>query len=127
MVKAFLYRFTQLTWGIIQTFLGFLLFLLNIKNKHQSYNGAIITYWPKKVGISLGMFIFSYQDKDMIRHEYGHTIQSLFLGPLYLIIVGIPSFIWANLPYFINKRKNEHITYDSFIIEKNANILGDLL
>jgi len=26
-------------------------------------------------------------------HEYGHTIQSIILGPLYLLIIGIPSSI----------------------------------
>lgn len=28
---------------------------------------------------------------QLLVHEYGHTIQSLMLGPLYLAIIGIPS------------------------------------
>jgi len=30
-----------------------------------------------------------------ISHEYGHSVQSMYLGWLYLIIIGIPSFITA--------------------------------
>lgn len=28
-----------------------------------------------------------------IKHEYGHTIQSKYLGWLYLIIIGLPSIV----------------------------------
>ena len=28
-------------------------------------------------------------------HEYGHTVQSMILGPFYLLAVGLPSIIWA--------------------------------
>ena len=30
-----------------------------------------------------------------IKHEYGHTIQSKWLGWLYLLVIGLPSIIWA--------------------------------
>lgn len=48
--------------------------------------------------ISLGNYIitnpYEYQITDMlIRHEYGHQRQSLYLGPLYLLIIGIPSLV----------------------------------
>lgn len=50
-------------------------------------------------GVSLGSFIFwtpaanryKHLDNDCLMHELGHARQSLFLGPLYLIIIGIPS------------------------------------
>jgi hypothetical protein len=52
-------------------------------------------------GVSLGFFVFLsnvyYSDKDTVKHEYGHTIQSLWWGPLYLIVIGIPSAICNNL------------------------------
>ena len=28
-----------------------------------------------------------------VKHEYGHAIQSVYLGPLYLIIIGLPSVL----------------------------------
>lgn len=52
--------------------------------------------------VSLGSHIFISNcvgwKKDLtIAHELGHTVQSLYLGPLYLIVVGIPSILWASI------------------------------
>lgn len=49
--------------------------------------------------VSLGLFVFwSKDDTPYVRiteankeHEYGHSIQSRMLGPLYLPLVGVPS------------------------------------
>jgi hypothetical protein len=59
-----------------------------------------VTDSKKMSGISLGEIIIlrrTMMDKDTVAHEYGHSIQSLFFGPLYLIIVGIPSAVFNNL------------------------------
>ncbi len=61
----------------------------------------------------------------LLIHEYGHTIQSLILGPFYLIIIGIPSTLWGFLPSLNKKRKNEGLSYFSFYTEKWANYLGE--
>ena len=61
----------------------------------------------------------------LLIHEYGHTIQSLILGPLYLIVIGIPSTLWGFLPFLNKKRKSEGISYFSFYTEKWANHLGE--
>lgn len=51
-------------------------------------------------GISLGRYVlinstlFSV-DIRVAKHERGHSIQSMILGPLYLFVVGIPSLLWA--------------------------------
>jgi hypothetical protein len=44
---------------------------------------------------SLGQFIFinPLATRNVIRHETGHSVQSLYLGPLYLLFVGLPSVI----------------------------------
>ena len=43
-------------------------------------------------GVTLGSFINTVnKDRDLVRHEYGHVIQSQKLGLLYLPVVGIPS------------------------------------
>lgn len=60
-----------------------------------------------------------------MEHEYGHTIQSLILGPLYLIIIGIPSTLWGFLPCCNVKRKAKSISYFSFFTEKWANFFGE--
>ena len=85
--------------------------------------GAIVFIKRKSCGsVTLGSHIFlSPRATDItVRHEWGHTRQSLILGPLYLIVIGIPSIIWAathrtiapNTPYF------------NFFTEKWANRLG---
>lgn len=63
--------------------------------------------------------------KRLLVHEYGHTIQSLILGPLYLIVIGIPSTLWGFLPNLHKKRKDEQISYFSFFTEGWANRLGE--
>lgn len=55
-----------------------------------------------KGGISLGPFAFvsKYSSKTTICHEFdGHTVDSKWMGPLYLFIVGIPSILNAWLGF----------------------------
>lgn len=59
----------------------------------------------------------------LLVHEYGHTIQSLILGPLYLIIIGILSTLWGFLGG--KKRRDKQIPYGSFFTERWANHLGE--
>ena len=91
MIKMLLYL-----WQLPQNILGLLVIL---------FTGAFKTkdgrYWVtgKGVfGVSLGSFII-FGDmngryipvEQTIMHEQGHQRQSLYLGPLYLIIIGLPS------------------------------------
>lgn len=73
-------------------------------------------------GVSLGNFILLdsdvYHDNNTYRHEYGHHIQSLYLGWLYLFIIGIPSAI-----HNLISRKSR-CNYYHFYTEKWANKLG---
>jgi len=141
-MKAVLYIVWQCTWGILQTLLGFAHFLIYIKCKHYFYHGAIVTEWNNKSSVSLGLFVFVTAEpyfyeklkeeysmeelsKRLLVHEYGHTIQSLLLGPLYLIVIGIPSTLWGFLPYYNNKRKKEGLSYFSCFTESWANAWGE--
>lgn len=144
-IKTLAYFICQWTWGIVQSLLGFIVFLLHIKdNKHYWFHGAFVSVWNKKSSVSLGMFIFItkepyFYDKlkaqynkaelsqRLLVHEYGHTIQSLILGPLYLIVMGIPSTIWGFLPNLSKQRHEKEISYFSFFTEKWANYLGELV
>lgn len=138
----FLYRIWQCTWGVLQTLLGLIVFLLQRKEQHYSYHGAMVTVWKNKSSVSLGMFIFVTSEPyfaekfagkmrvdelsdRLLVHEYGHTIQSLILGPLYLIVIGIPSTLWGFLPNLNRKRREEQISYFEFFTEKWANSLGE--
>lgn len=141
-MKGTLYFIWQWTWGVIQSSLGLVNFMLHIRDKHYFYHGAVITEWQDKSSVSLGMFVFVtsqpfFYDKlkseytmeelsqRLLVHEYGHTIQSLILGPLYLILIGIPSTLWGFLPSLNKKRKTERLSYFSFFTEKWANNLGE--
>lgn len=122
-----LYYFIQFSWGVIQNIIGLLLFLIlyiiNPKRRIKMYKQNIVTFWNNEYGLSLGIFIFVGSDnKKLLMHEYGHSIQSLIFGPLYLIVVGIPSLLWALL--FSKYRKNKNISYGKFYTEKWANKLG---
>ena len=121
-----IYWFLQCTWGIIQTFLGFVVFLVHIRDHHYMYKNSVCTEWKRDTGLSLGLFIFVWPDDTRVCvHEYGHTIQSAILGPLYLPVIGIPSAIWANLPALQKRRSREHLSYYRFFPEKWANRLGE--
>ena len=138
-----MYMLLQWIWGLPQTLVGAILFVMNKDFPHYSYKGAIITQWKSKSSVSLGMFLFVTDDpffyypklrmeydedqfsKMLIVHEYGHTIQSLIFGPFYLFAVGIPSFAWGFLPVFVRKRTVNGVSYFSAYPEKWANKLGE--
>ena len=121
-----LYTVIQLTWGIIQNILGYILFMINITREHYLYRGSIVTVWGKHGSMCLGLFIFMDKNADIrvLNHEYGHSIQSCILGPLYLIVIGIPSYLWANIQYLRNYRDNKRVSYYTFYPERWANHLS---
>lgn len=57
-----------------------------------------------------------------IHHEYGHTRQSLYLGWLYLLIIGLPSITWAWL--HSSFKCFSTVSYYDFYTEKWADWLG---
>ena len=146
------YNALQWTWGLPQTLAGAVLYYRHRNDVHFDYKGARATVWERDAGVSLGKFIFipgkdtasktpsSGQDKSsgsdplpasagsvnrfLLDHEYGHTIQSLMLGPLYFFLIGAPSFAWNRLPYFAQMRKKTGKSYYSAVFERTANILG---
>lgn len=88
-------------WQLPQNLLGLFL-LLWFKHEKVFYklNGRLFYYTSEMSGgISLGNYIILRRNNNnrVIRHEYGHTIQSRILGPLYLLVIGLPSIIHAAL------------------------------
>ena len=82
-------------WQAPQNVIGLLLLLFYKKEKqYHSLNGRLFFFTEEMPsGISFGNYIIiNREDRgDDMRHEYGHSIQSRILGPLYLIIIGLPS------------------------------------
>lgn len=101
--------FRQWTWELPQTLLGFIIMALLAvfstvdKGRAHLLTGQVIvvrTFAP--IFVSLGRYVIVNHlvGHKTRHHEYGHCMQSAKLGPLYLIIVGVPSFTMAVISRF---------------------------
>ena len=118
-------------WQLPQNLLGLILLLfMKPYVSKEKYKGITYVVSSKMSGgISLGNYIILskyYGDKtkhqNVWDHEWGHTRDSRMFGPLYLLVIGLPSLIWAWLygaviPYTTNG-------YYKFYTEKRADRLG---
>ena len=88
-------EFIMWIWQIPQNLLGLVMILCYKREKvYHRLNGRIFYYTDEMPsGISLGNYIImNREDKeDGMRHEYGHTVDSRRWGPLYLLVIGLPS------------------------------------
>ena len=128
-LKRVIFVLINCTWGIGATLVGLVFFLINIKKPHRSYRGAVDTRWNMRAGLSLGLFIFTPEENvdcsGPIRvHEYGHCIQNMVLGPL-MLLVGVVSVLWGNLPYFARLRRSRNIPYTKCFVESWASRWGE--
>lgn len=121
--------FLQFTWGILQTVAGIIIGLLlelsgRVERVDEYKQHFVIRFRGKHAwGVSLGAVIIlhtAYGSKT-VAHEYGHCCQSAMLGPLYLVIVGIPSFLRACLWRLL---KLPHSQYYAGYPERWADRLG---
>lgn len=110
-------------WQFPQNLLGFIIIKLGKANKYYHITN-IYTCHCFYAGVSLGKYIIfdnrCITEDNNIKHEMGHQKQSLYLGWLYLIIIGIPSVI-GNLIYRIKKFKYYELPW-----EKWADKLGNV-
>lgn len=127
-MKHILFWLWQWTWGFPQTFVGFIVYLICRKCPHGTYRSCITTRWNNRGSMGMGMFLFLGSEDPQVRvHEFGHSAQSLILGPLFLPVMGIPSLLWCNLPPCRRLRKKKNISYYRFYPESTANYLGSLV
>ena len=101
-MKKILVWFLAFTWELPQTLFALVLmvFLKTTPLDHKKrirrvHSNSYLTCF------SLGEFIFfrwkdigAWDWEETQRHELGHSVQSRILGPLYLLLVGLPSVIW---------------------------------
>lgn len=103
-------------WQLPQIIIGFFVRLFTGATKNGDYYN-----WKSNTGLSLSsyfMFVYANASETVKLHEYGHSIQSKILGWFYLIIIGLPSLIWACI------WKKTGKSYYWFYTESWANILG---
>lgn len=121
-----LLTFILVLWQLPQCLLGAVIWLVcRIKKRPSKYFvGRTLTEWGLNSGLSLGYFVFvcEYADDNIKLHEWGHTKQSQYLGWLYLLVIGLPSIIWAGC--FGKYRQRKCISYYDFYTERGADRLG---
>ena len=82
-------------WQLPQNILGLILLMFYRKEQKFNYKDNINYYETPEMssGISLGQYVIvRYRSNiDVLNHEYGHCKQSQYLGPLYLILIALPS------------------------------------
>ena len=116
----------NLTWGILQNLVGAVIFTFCglIGFPYYKYKQAYCMNIPNFGGaVSLGLFIIGNLDnEETVKHEYGHTTQSALLGIFYLLVIGLPSILWASLGEKYRKKHGK--SYYDFYTEKWADKLG---
>lgn len=116
-------------WQFPQYLLGYIIKKMLKTQFYCKYLDAEVFLWQFECGMSLGKYLFipskfkvvAYKRELCLKHEYGHTIQSKYLGWLYLFVIGLPSLVWATC--FRRYRIKYGISYYDFYTEKSANNL----
>ena len=120
----FIWQLPQHIVAII--YFGYLVMMCKDLGVDSRYKQAIVIPCVMRGAVTLGNYVFvglNSEYKETVKHELGHTIQSKILGPLYLIVIGIPSITYCGLRrLFPSLRKKNY--YD-FYTEKWANNLSE--
>ena len=120
-MKIFLRILTEI-WQFPQHIIAYVIILINCKSiKLMVSKDGISHYLVNHLfdsAISLGNYIFLDSDGNFsyktIKHEFGHQKQSLMLGPLYLIIIGLPSIIGNIIDRIKHKYFRRHYDPDFY-------------
>lgn len=81
-------------WQLPQHLVAWFILLFKRPIRYDIYKNKKVYRYNNKRSCSLGDYIFispNVRDQATIAHEYGHSVQSRILGPLYLFTVGICS------------------------------------
>jgi hypothetical protein len=106
-------------WELPQNLCGIAVFLvLRLADgvRATARDGRFLYVQTRGLAVSLGWFVFwvawlgpggdGARERNR-RHEYGHTVQSRIFGPLYLVLIGLPSAaraVYARLYFAAHKR-----------------------
>ena len=92
----------QATFCLPQNILGRLLYgLLQLTGRvveTADMNEVKIVVTKAPIGVSLGRYILLHEfllTENIVRHEYGHTMQGYKHGPFFLLFEGLVSFVQA--------------------------------
>jgi hypothetical protein len=86
---------------------------------------AVSVVVRRRFGVSLGLVVFStYGTITSRHHELGHYVQSNLFGPLYLLLVGLPSVVLNLLSRFFGADSKFTRNYYNRYPENWADLLG---
>ena len=107
-------------------YFGYLVMMCKDLGIDSRYKQAIVIPCVMRGAVTLGNYVFvglNSEYRKTVKHELGHTIQSKILGPLYLIVIGIPSITYCGLRRLFPSLRKKN--YYNFYTEKLANNLSE--
>ena len=107
-------------------YFGYLVMMCKDLGIDSRYKQAIVIPCVMRGAVTLGCYVFvglNSEYRKTVKHELGHTIQSKILGPLYLIVIGIPSITYCGLRRLFPSLRKKN--YYNFYTEKWANNLSE--
>ena len=107
-------------------YIGYLVMMCKDLGVDSRYKQAIVIPCVMRGAVTLGCYVFvglNSEYRKTVKHELGHTIQSKILGPLYLIVIGIPSITYCGLRRIFPSLRKKN--YYAFYTEKWANNLSE--
>ena len=107
-------------------YFGYLVMMCKDLGVDSRYKQAIVIPCVMRGAVTLGNYVFvglNSEYRKTVKHELGHTIQSKILGPLYLIVIGIPSITYCGLRRLFPSLRKKN--YYNFFSEKSANYLSE--
>ena len=107
-------------------YFGYLVMMCKDLGVDSRYKQATVIPCIMRGAVTLGNYVFvglNSEYKETVKHELGHTIQSKILGPLYLIVIGIPSITYCGLRRIFPSLRKKN--YYNFYTEKWANNLSE--
>lgn len=132
-LRKVLYYILNFTWGIFMTLLGYILLLIlwpfgKIK-RYCNYTLYLEFKWNTGWGFSIGtvFFVTKNPTKELLEHEFGHTVQYAIYGPLTPFLVSIPSIVryyYRHIYYIRIKSMRPKSLYDDIWFEGTATHLG---
>ena len=107
-------------------YIGYLVMMCKDLGVDSRYKQAIVIPCVMRGAVTLGCYVFvglNSEYRKTVKHELGHTIQSKILGPLYLIVIGIPSITYCGLRRIFPSLRKKN--YYNFYTERWANNLSE--
>lgn len=123
-LMLFIWQLPQHLLAIL--YIGYLVMMCKDLGVDSRYKQAIVIPCVMRGAVTLGCYVFvglNSEYRKTVKHELGHTIQSKILGPLYLIVIGIPSITYCGLRRIFPSLRKKN--YYNFYTEKWANNLSE--